>query len=214
MIRSLLKQVIDNWRARPARKRLWRRMEGLRTAGAVLGDSVYENSFHVRFRRLGPDRLSIGDGGMIGCGIVFEKEDTGRVMIGSRCHIGEGSMLISVDGIEIEDDVTIAWNCTIYDHDSHALDWEKRQYDTRREVDGFRACGDSIRYKDWSAVGSAPIRIRSKAWIGFGVTILKGVTIGEGAIIGAMSVVTKDIPAFSVAAGNPARVVRNNAGGV
>ncbi|MBK8021791.1 MAG: hypothetical protein IPK19_10285 [Chloroflexi bacterium] len=54
----------------------------------------------------------------------------------------------------------------------------------------------------------APIRICDKAWIGFNAVILKGVTIGEGAIVGAGSVVTKDVPAWTVVAGNPARIIR------
>lgn len=53
-----------------------------------------------------------------------------------------------------------------------------------------------------------PVRIGDNVWIGGGVTILPGVTIGEGAVIGAGSVVTRDIPANTVAAGNPARVIR------
>lgn len=52
------------------------------------------------------------------------------------------------------------------------------------------------------------IRIEDDVWIGFGATVLSGVTIGHGAVIGAMSLVTRDIPAFAIAVGNPAKVVR------
>ena len=55
----------------------------------------------------------------------------------------------------------------------------------------------------------APVRIQSKAWVGFNVSILKGVTVGEGAVIGAGSVVTKDVPPNTIAVGNPAQVVRH-----
>jgi acetyltransferase-like isoleucine patch superfamily enzyme len=56
---------------------------------------------------------------------------------------------------------------------------------------------------------SKPICIGENVWIGSGVMILKGVNIGPGAIIGARSVVTKDIPAFTIAVGNPARIIKN-----
>ncbi|MBV8923397.1 DapH/DapD/GlmU-related protein, partial [Bradyrhizobium sp.] len=54
----------------------------------------------------------------------------------------------------------------------------------------------------------APVVIADKVWIGFNASILKGVTIGEGAVVGACSVVTRDVPPFAVVAGNPARVIR------
>ena len=56
---------------------------------------------------------------------------------------------------------------------------------------------------------SAPIHICSKAWIGTGVTLLKGVTIGEGAIVAAGSVVVKDVPPWTVVGGNPAQIIKN-----
>ena len=54
----------------------------------------------------------------------------------------------------------------------------------------------------------APVRIGDKAWIGFNAIILKGVTVGEGAIVAAGAVVTKDVPPYTIVAGNPARVIR------
>ena len=65
------------------------------------------------------------------------------------------------------------------------------------------------KYKNWENVKSAPIKIKDKAWIGFNSIILKGVTIGEGAIVGAGSVVTKDVADYTIVAGNPAVVVGN-----
>ena len=56
--------------------------------------------------------------------------------------------------------------------------------------------------------GSNPIRLHDNVWIGFDVCVLPGVTIGEGSIVGARSVVNADVPAYTIVAGNPARVIR------
>ena len=126
--------------------------------------------------------------------------------MGDRVHIGP-STLISISGIVIEDDVTIAWDCLFYDHNSHPVRWEDRKNDTLREYEDMTATGNPLLHKDWSHVRSAPIHICSKAWIGVGCKILKGVTIGEGAVVGAGSVVTKDVPPFAIVGGNPAKVI-------
>jgi galactoside O-acetyltransferase len=68
--------------------------------------------------------------------------------------------------------------------------------------------GNILGNKDWSRVATAPIRICDYAWLGFDVVVLKGVTIGEGAIVGARAVVTKDVPPWTIVAGNPARVAK------
>ncbi|HEY5960222.1 MAG TPA: DapH/DapD/GlmU-related protein, partial [Polyangiaceae bacterium] len=60
----------------------------------------------------------------------------------------------------------------------------------------------------WELSESSPITVGDAVWIGTNSTILKGVTIGDGAIVAKASVVTKDVPPFSIVAGNPARVVK------
>lgn len=150
--------------------------------------------------------LKIGDDSIIGGSFIFER-GSGHVSIGERVHIG-ASTFISVNGIEIGDDVTIAWGCTVYDHNSHSTDWRQRRSDTSREVSDLRMGSSSIANKDWSCVKSMPITIQDKAWIGFNCIILKGVTIGEGAVVGAGSVVTKDVESWTVVGGNPAKVLK------
>jgi len=150
--------------------------------------------------------LKIGADSIIAGQFIFESEE-GFIEIGEHSYIG-GGMYISRSRIEIGNHVTIAWGGTIYDHDSHSLDYRLRRKDIDDELDDIRHNRNFIEHKDWSEVKSRPIRICDDAWIGMNVTILKGVTIGEGAVVGAGSVVTKDVPAWTVVAGNPARVVK------
>jgi len=144
----------------------------------------------LRNPKIGKQYLKIGSQCMIEGNFIFETEE-GYVEVGDRCHIGGGTSIICRSSIKIEDDVTIAWDCTIYDHNSHSVYWEERKNDTKQEYDDYIKTGNPILNKDWSNVKSAEIVIKSKAWIGFGVTVLKGVTIGEGAVVAAKSVVVK-----------------------
>jgi acetyltransferase-like isoleucine patch superfamily enzyme len=121
------------------------------------------------------------------------------VTIGSNSFLGD-SLLVCAERIDIGDDVLISWGGTVVDHDSHSLDFERRRFDVERTLKGEE--------KDWSCVKVRPVRICNRVWIGFNVAILRGVTIGEGAVVGACSVVTKDVAPYTVVAGNPARFVR------
>lgn len=167
------------------------------------------NGLKLRFDNKIENRkyVEIGEMGLINAHFIFESE-RGFVKIGNNVHIG-GAMFISRSSIVIEDDVTMAWGITIYDHDSHSVVWDYRKNDNKQCYDDYeKYAGNNIVNKDWNNVISKPIRICSKVWIGFDVLILKGVTIGEGAVVGAKSVVTKDVPAWTVVAGNPAKIVK------
>lgn len=141
--------------------------------------------------------LSIGEESLIEGSLIFEREGA-SIRIGARTFIG-GSTLASAERIEVGDDVLVAWGCTIVDHDSHSLSWEDRKHDVRDWAQGR---------KDWTHVPRAAVRIADRAWIGFNASILKGVSVGEGAVIAACSVVTRDVTPYTLVAGNPARVIR------
>lgn len=174
-------------------------------------DSTVLKNSNVRFDI--PERIEkrkyvkIGCNGIICAQFIFESEK-GEVIIGNNVHLG-GVTFISRNKIEVKDDVTMAWGIVIYDHNSHSVFWQDRKNDNEQCYKDYQEhSGNNVYNKDWSKVVSKPIIIESKVWIGFDVTILKGVTIGEGAVVGAKSVVTKDVEAWTVVAGNPAVVVK------
>lgn len=121
---------------------------------------------------------------------IFWTMDQGRIEIGKHCGITNAT-LCSANSIVIEDDVFLGGGVKIFDTDFHSLDYEKRM--------------DIVNDNDRK---NAPIVIKKGAFIGAGVTILKGVTIGEKSIVGAASLVTHDIPDGEIWGGNPARFIR------
>lgn len=174
---------------------------------ATLGNGTVNRGISIRLDNPESRKyLCIGRDCIISGRFIFES-NVGNVIVGNHSYIGGGTF-ISRSSIEIGDNVTIAWGGTFYDHDSHSLDYKMRRKDIDEELNDIRSGSNFIKNKDWSVVNSKPIKICDDAWIGMNVIILKGVTIGEGAIVGAGSVVTKDVPAWTIVAGNPARVVR------
>lgn len=170
----------------------------LLNGGAMLGEGVVLRHALLQVRDPQNCTLAIGTQSDLECRLCFEKVGA-TIRIGARTHIGGDTLIDSACAIEIGDDVQIAFGVTMMDHNSHSVRFHERRNDVLEWQQGR---------KDWTHVPMAPIRIGDKAWIGASVIILKGVTIGEGAIVGAGSVVTKDVAPWTIAAGNPARLIR------
>jgi acetyltransferase-like isoleucine patch superfamily enzyme len=119
--------------------------------------------------------------------------DEPKLIIHDRVDIGHNVSFTINKEIVIEDDVNVSSGVCFMDTDAHPRDVSERIADLPPRPHEIK-----------------PVRVCKKAWIGHRCSIMKGVTIGEGAIIGADSVVVTDIPAYSVAMGNPARVVVKN----
>jgi len=165
-------------------------------------------TFSVSGLATGKPRIKAGKECVLAAKCIFET-DQGEIAFGDRVYIGD-STIISRNKVTFGNDILVAWGVMFYDHDSHSIDYRERQKDIMQvHRDFINAKGQYLKNKDWSVVKSAPIEIKDNAWIGMDALILKGVTVGEGAIVAARSVVTKDVPPFTVVAGNPAKVVKN-----
>jgi maltose O-acetyltransferase len=124
----------------------------------------------------------------------------GRIQIGDFCFVGEGSRLWSATSIKIGNRVLVSHGVNIHDQDAHSLSAYKRHLHAQQIL--YHGHLSSV-----EDVASKPVEIEDDAWIGFNSTILKGVTIGRGAIVAAATVVTKNVPEFAIVAGNPARLI-------
>jgi acetyltransferase-like isoleucine patch superfamily enzyme len=165
--------------------------------GARIGkDTSIEGS--VAIRKLGGS-IVIGDGCLVQGSIVTETADA-AIAIGNNTFVGGHSLIASALRIEIGSDVLVSYQCIITDSDNHSV----RRSLRKRDLADWRNGGNH----DWTTTVSKPVKICDGAWLGARAMILKGVTIGEGAIVGAGSVVTKDVPAWTIVAGNPATIVR------
>lgn len=154
--------------------------------------------------------IPLGSRILIGEHSIFNGElimfENALYQMGSRSYVGEGTKFYVTESVTLGDDVMISWDCTLLDTSMHSLNFHERSLDVLI-TGGYK--GYSYRDKDRSAVESGPIYIQNKVWIGLRSIILCGVTLGEGCVIGAGSVVTRNIPPWTLAAGNPAKVIRS-----
>ena len=125
----------------------------------------------------------------------------GEIKLGEYVYVGVNSNVWSGESVTIGNNVLISHNVNIIDTNSHEIDHIERS-------ERYKSLLINGHPKDKTSIITAPIIIEDDVWISFGVTILKNVTIGKGAIIAANSVVTKNVPSFTLVAGNPAIVIK------
>jgi acetyltransferase-like isoleucine patch superfamily enzyme len=166
--------------------------------GFQVGQQTHFEGFNLIVREPAECSLTVGDSSNVECNMTLERKGA-NVKIGSRCHVGGGTVISVASSVEIEDDVMVAFDSLIMDHDSHSLDFEQRQHAVHDWMAGSFT---------WEGVSIAPVLIKSKSWVGARAIILRGVTIGEGSIVAAGSVVTRSVPDWTLVGGNPARPIR------
>ncbi len=176
--RDLLKKLIAYMRGQTLKLRI-------KTTGPVKQYGRAKFLKHNGYIEIG-SRSALWPGVKIEATSVFENK-TATVKIGRRCNLGDNLQIHCADSVTIGDNVGIAWDVIIMDHNYHSLT-------------GFSEGEPDL--------DPRPVVIGDRVWLGIRTIVLKGVHIGDGCVIGAGSVVTRDIPPNTLAAGNPAKPIK------
>ena len=185
--------------------------DGLRKLcnGVIMGHNALRSRLKITLARLN-SAISVGPRVFLDQGVVLRATDGGRITLGRNVSIGRFARIIARGGnIEIGDDVLVSEGCVIAAMAGVRIgaDTQIAEYVTTRDQD-HNLAPRPIRTSGFT---SAPVTIGRDVWLGAKASVLRGATIGDGAVIGAHAVVRGDIPAFSLAVGVPARVVREMA---
>ena len=146
-----------------------------------------------------PQKIKVGETSYVMGSMTVSQN--GEITIGDHFYLGNRSVIGSEKSIRIGRCVIISNDVRIYDNNNHPTSPKAREY---MSLNGF-----SNDNWAWHHSASAPIVIEDNVWIGQYTTILKGVTIGKGSIVATRAVVTKDVPPYTIVAGNPAKVVKS-----
>ena len=144
--------------------------------------------------------VRIGKSCTVGCDLYCASN--GRIQIGDHCWIGGDTAIRSAVEVVIGNRCAISQGVDIRDNNTHPLCPIARRGSMAKSVAGWNL-------QLWYDSECAPVVVGDDVWIGFRAIILKGVVIGDAAVIAAGAVVTRDVPAYAVVAGNPAKVVKN-----
>ena len=172
----------------------------VRACIAIVGTGTsIENDAYIQNSVSDKSKIRIGNNCHIRGHLLVMKHG-GDIEIGNYCFVGPQTNIWSAESIKIGDRVLISHNVNIHDNIAHPLDSTERHEDFVH----IRTIG----FQEKVNIPSKAIIIEDDVWIGFNATILKGVTIGAGAIIGANTIITKDVPSYAVVVGNPPRIIK------
>ena len=160
--------------------------------GAAIRTRLHKCGYRIRVQRgvwilLKNGKISLGNKVMLYRNVklsVYGNDNLANLEIGDRSAIGDRTEIHCGKNICIGNDCNISWDVVIMDRDYHRLNTQNQDY--------------------------KPVKIGDNVWIGCKAIILKGVTIGSGAVVAAGSIVTKDVPCNSLVAGNPAKIIKES----
>jgi acetyltransferase-like isoleucine patch superfamily enzyme len=156
---------------------------------------------------------NLGAGCIIDQGVIIKKPET--ISIGDNVWIDKNVIILGGEGIEIGRRVHIAQNCMIQGEGTVKIGnyvgiaANSMIFSATDTIHGGKRIGPMVPPKYRNPVSKKPVNIEKDAFIGAGCIVLPGVRIGEGATVGAGSVVTKDIPPWKVAVGCPAKPIKD-----
>ena len=168
----------------------------------VIDDTAYVHTVYCfdLVRSELPAAVTLARGSQVNDGAMFDVGPRGRVHI-DECALLTSPWFLCDAEITVGAFTMISWSVVLMDSYRVPIDPEGRH----RELDRVSRSG-------WRKIGAnvpaRPVRIGCDVWIGFECVVLPGVTIGDGAIVGARSVVAEDVEPYTVVAGNPARFVK------
>ena len=155
--------------------------------GVTLGNNVEINALSINGVKIG-NNVNLGDFSAIRCTGSLKKIGKG-IKIGNDCGFGDYCFFGAAGGIEIGDSVIMGQNVRFH---SENHNYSKTDIPIRLQ-----------------GVTNKGIKVEEDCWIGAGVVFLDGVNIGKGSVIGANTIVNKDIPSYSIAVGNPVKIIKN-----
>ena len=166
---------------------------------ATLGENVlFDTNGRCTNASGNSKKINIGGNSLI-MGSIYVSRN-GEISVGDHFYLGRNSFIGSEKSIKIGQCVIVSNDVRIYDNNNHPTSPKERE---RMSLNGF-----SNDNWGWHHSDSAPVVIEDNVWIGQYSTVLKGVTVGRGSIIATRAVVTKDVPPYTIVAGNPAKVVK------